>query len=216
MLKKSRNYCSVLYPQEDESHAKALDYIMSHFQSCSIVHDKDIDENGELKKSHVHVVFCFKNARSINSVANELGIQANYLEQVSDLNSYLLYLIHYDEGGKFQYSIDDVKGSFKNKLERLIKNQRIIDEDDAVIFIKDFITKSSSILTTDDLVTFCCSNGVYSHLRRSSYIFKSLLTEHNTFISNNPKDDVELYKYNLDTGELTEVKEGEINENIKL
>ncbi len=217
---KSRNYCAVLYPQEDNTHANALEYISSHFQSCYITHDRDTDEDGEIKKAHVHAVMTFKNARYQKSVASELGIEANYLEKVSNLDSYLLYLVHYDEPDKFQYSIDDVKGALKGKLDRLLKSESIPDEEEAVLFLKNYISNSHTLISVSDFVTYSCQNGLYKYYRRSPNIFNKMLDEHNNYIrSKADSDDLydDAYNLDLDTGELTELKErGGYIENNKL
>ena len=65
---------------DDESHIKAYEYIVNNLHYASIIHDKDIKEDGTFKKIHRHVVIRYLNAKTINAVANELGIKENYIE----------------------------------------------------------------------------------------------------------------------------------------
>ena len=65
---RSLNWCLVLYPNEDPTHKKALDYIIQHFSYAYIIHDKDILDDGSLKKEHCHVVIKFNNYRWRNAV----------------------------------------------------------------------------------------------------------------------------------------------------
>ena len=71
-------------------------------QYAYILHDKDCDDNGELKKAHWHIVFYFENARVISGVGKWLGLPESdyHLIQVSNFKSdTLLYLIHNDPRG---------------------------------------------------------------------------------------------------------------------
>ena len=112
---RSRNFNLVLY-DEDESHKNALDYIEKNCDYAMILHDMDTNEIGEIKKAHYHVVLRFPNAKWSTSLANDLGIGENYIEECRSLKRSLLYLIHYYDEDKYQYDIDDVKGSLKNRL----------------------------------------------------------------------------------------------------
>lgn len=81
-----------------------------------VVHDKDISDDGSPAEPHVHVMMCYKNARSIANVAKILGDKPQYIEKWdkrADLG--FSYLCHRNEGakGKYQYDITtDVKANF--------------------------------------------------------------------------------------------------------
>ena len=60
---RSRKFCLLLYPNEDKTHKKALEYIKLNYDYALIVHDKDTNENNEIKKAHTHVVVSFSNAK---------------------------------------------------------------------------------------------------------------------------------------------------------
>ena len=90
---KSRWLCGILYPDDNESHKKALSVILTKYNSLAINHDKDTylfdvtDENGDivhhkgdLKKPHYHFVVNFENARYISGFAKELGIEENVVQ----------------------------------------------------------------------------------------------------------------------------------------
>ncbi len=72
-----------------------------------IVHDKDIDENGNPEAVHIHVMFTFDNARSCSNVAKILGDKPQYLKawRRNDGNGYS-YLIHAAEKAKSKYQYD--------------------------------------------------------------------------------------------------------------
>lgn len=184
---RSRNWDLILYPLEDETHKKALEYIQNNYsQYAYINHDKDInEETGELKKQHTHVVISFKNPKFRNSLSLELGIAPNYMQKCDKLDKSLMYLIHYNNENKYQYDISEVLGTLKSKLERLILNKDKSEEEiiqELLYFIKVYPTH----LSITDFVEYVCTKGLYSHYRRSQSTFKMLIEEHNyeIFIKN--------------------------------
>lgn len=80
-----------------------------------IVHDKDIDEQGQQKEPHVHAMMTFENAHSLNSVARQLGDKPQYIEAwTKNKNNGYAYLTHRttDAKEKFQYNPAEVKANF--------------------------------------------------------------------------------------------------------
>ena len=72
---RSKVFLLLLYPDEDVTHAKALEYIKANYDYAAICQDKDtyledttindvLHKEGELKKAHYHVGVRFKNDRS--------------------------------------------------------------------------------------------------------------------------------------------------------
>ena len=70
---KSRSFCILLYP-DCSAHMDALNFIRQNYSYAAILHDKDLDDNGELKKPHFHVVIRFPNPRYVYSVIKQLNI----------------------------------------------------------------------------------------------------------------------------------------------
>lgn len=73
---RARNFNLVLYP-EDETHTKAIEYIERNYDYAIILHDRDCNEYGEIKKEHYHIVLRFKNAKWNTALAEELKITVN-------------------------------------------------------------------------------------------------------------------------------------------
>ena len=96
---------------------EALKKIEASYDYACILHDKDVDEDGVIKKAHYHVVLRFPNQTWSSALAKELGIADNYLEKPRSFDNALMYLIHYNDSDKYQYSIDDVKGTLKKRLK---------------------------------------------------------------------------------------------------
>jgi hypothetical protein len=164
---KFKYFTLVLYP-EDSNHCDLLNYLSNTYTCKYILHDKDINSDGELKKSHWHIVWQTPSPRTISSLKKELNIE--YLESVRTQKQMLAYLIHANDSNKYQYSVSELKGDLS------IENDT---EDNNILLILDFIENSDVELTIKQLNYFCAKNGLWSHYRRSSYIFIKTLEEHN-------------------------------------
>lgn len=107
-------FACVLYPEFDEDHAYILHYLGSlkglFPKIVYINHDSDVDENGEHKKNHVHVLFYKALRTRVSSMSKHLlGI---HVEGVNDWQSYAAYMLHStpDSRNKHLYDISELKG----------------------------------------------------------------------------------------------------------
>lgn len=75
-----------------------------------IFHDKDKDENGELKKRHMHV-FVKSHPLRLSAWADKFDLPENMIEIPKSVYACARYLIHADQPEKYQYNIDDVVSS---------------------------------------------------------------------------------------------------------
>lgn len=183
---RDRGHCLLLYP-DCEAHVKALQIIERSYDYAYILHDRDIMENGELKKPHYHVLLRFPNATWSTKVCKDLGIQENYIEKPRSFNSALLYLIHFNDTDKTQYSVDEVKGSLKH---RLVNEVNKIDktESEKIIELLDFIDSMAEPITIAGFSRYCASMGYWSEFRRSGGIFMRAIDEHNMMLRGNEND----------------------------
>lgn len=158
--------------------------IAQNYDYVYIKHDKDIDPNGNLKKIHYHIILKFNNYKWLKSLSDELNIPINYFEKINSLNNMLVYLIHYNNPDKYQYSLNDVFGtaSLKIKLNKCISNIENTEEDKIQIIL-DFIYSYPANLSYRDLVSFVLNKGLWAEFRRSANIIFKLLDEHKYFIS---------------------------------
>lgn len=181
MMKKFRSkyFTLVLYPTEDISHANALDYITQHYNYCYITHDNDLDDNNNLKKSHVHVVISFDNYRWNSSLSDELNIQVNYIQAVNNLENILKYLIHYNDETKFQYDIELVQGPLKSKLIKYLKQNSIKSESSEVKLIIEILESLNKYTSYLEFLKIICDNELYSTFRRNASFFSKILDEIN-------------------------------------
>ena len=185
---RSKYWTLILYEDSENLNFNFyVDYIKQNYIYLYIKHDRDYNEFGEIKKPHYHVVLKFDNYKWLSALSGELNLPGTYFQPVNSMNAILMYLIHFNQPQKFQYSLNDVVGSsvLKNKLIKLIKND--ILEEDKVLKLYDFISNSEYI-TLNELVKFALKNNIWSEFRRSSLIFIKLLEEHNKIYYNMRKE----------------------------
>ena len=171
--KQSRIFLGVLYP---DSTSYVFDDVLVRLRDtfaelAYITHDMDVDENGELKKAHVH--WCGKKSSSapISTIANSLGIEVNAIEFCKSWKYSLRYLIHADNPEKYQYTPDKVTANFpynaviEGKMEAM-KSRKIFN----------FINENPTV-TLNALAEWAFKEDVWSEYRRSYSIWASLLRE---------------------------------------
>lgn len=158
----------VLYPLEDMTHEKALQIIDKNFRYKAITHDRDTDENGELKKTHVHVVVKLDSTMTNAWLAEKLEIKENYIQKIYSLKGALDYLTHRYTPDKFQYDETDLIGDlelYDNKAEcEDMKLKGLLD----ICFIK----KPRDMR---ELIVLSSNAGMLEPLRKNSYLFTQLL-----------------------------------------
>lgn len=83
---------------------------------AAIIHDKDVNEEGDSVEKHVHVVLQFENQRSLEKLA-KLIIEpqvSSFQQWRGNVNNAYSYLIHQtkDAKDKYQYQLEEVKANF--------------------------------------------------------------------------------------------------------
>lgn len=173
---KSQNWVALLYP-EDETHAKAMEQLkVGKHRFAAILHDKDSDENGELKKPHWHIVFCFKYQRFASAIAKEFGIEPNYIQPTKARDKALRYLIHADDCDKYQYDASEVFGP----LASFIPQDSVkLPEREQVMALLDILHAMPVPSTYTQFLIAACNADLYSAFRRMGMGAIKLLEEHN-------------------------------------
>lgn len=173
---RSRVFCAVLYP-EDTTHAAAIARLESGgYNFAGILHDKDVDQDGNTKKPHWHLVIRFKNAVWNTAVAKELGIQLNYLEACKNVDGALCYLVHFGNDDKFQYEYEQTFGPLRLKLATLLADT---DEGTRALNILEIIEKSPGPIGYSEALKKVCAAGLYADFRRMGSFATCLIREHN-------------------------------------
>lgn len=177
-MKSSRAWEVVVYP-DSESYiaAEVLAKVVEYFaQWCYILHDKDVNDDGTLKKAHYHVYGKLDTPRTPQTIANALGVGVASLRAVSSWRAAVRYSVHLDHPNKYQYSVDDVVANFE--LVKLFT----VDDDVQAARIFSFIN-SSRCTTVSELTAWAFANGCYPALRRGFAVWSRLLSENSLYRS---------------------------------
>lgn len=110
MKTQGRYWAIEIYP--DSCIEKYDEYLKINGYKCAIspLHDKDVNEDGTLKKPHYHIEFIFNGSRKKETVINICEeLHANlYAKCLEDCQAYYEYLIHKNNPEKYQYNESDI------------------------------------------------------------------------------------------------------------
>lgn len=176
MGKKTRAFVSIGYPESLKDNW--LDTLSeTHVQTIiSPLHDKDTDENGELKKEHFHIMIIFdgpKVSEQAQKIFDDIG--ATKCQPVNSVRGQARYLCHLDNLDKYPYDtglVTCLNGADYYSLIELPSNKyQVIRE------MKDFI-RSNNIYSFSDFFDYCSDyneNWFRSLCDNSAYIIKEYL-----------------------------------------
>lgn len=168
--KKFRSFAGTLYPDSESYDCETLlSTIRSKFIDWAyILHDKDTDVNGVLKKPHIHWVGR-ATPRCLSVVANFLGLPENDIEVVKNFDNMVMYLIHLNDIDKFQYSPDDVETNLPN-IGQLLRRQSEGQ------IVKD-LASAKMQKSWYDLVQYAVETESYDVLRRNLGVIRLIWEE---------------------------------------
>lgn len=168
--KKFRSFAGTLYPDSESYDCETLlSTIRSKFIDWAyILHDKDVNENGELKKPHIHWVGR-ATPRCLSVVSNFLGLPENDIEVVKNFDNMVMYLIHLNDIDKFQYSPDDVETNLPN-IAQLLRRQSEGQ------IVKD-LASAKMQKSWYDLVQYAVDIDSYDILRRNLGVIRLIWEE---------------------------------------
>ena len=167
-LKPRSRYKGLILYDDDETHKIAIDLLKTNFIYKGILHDKDIDENGEIKKAHYHFVVRLDSAQTNDYLAKILGIKENYIQIVYSLKGALDYLTHSNQPDKYQYTKECLFGDLPMNLDNENK------ENDDFILLTNAIN-DGKCRTIRQLTSYAIEHDLLNTLRKNSYLFTQLL-----------------------------------------
>ncbi|MBS7377348.1 MAG: hypothetical protein KIG42_05085 [Paludibacteraceae bacterium] len=173
----------LLYP-DCEQHNEVLSVIKdSGIDFCGILHDKDVDETGNIKKAHIHLVL-WGVQTTISSLSSRLGLPENYISIRGTRVSRLRYLVHADNPEKYQYSPDVAFGS-PSGLKKFRESLNVSEDENDNVFSIISLLESYPQNEYVSLLTFVkdvCSSSLFPYYRRAQATFIELWRERNNFI----------------------------------
>lgn len=108
---KGRDWTFIVYPESAPEHwREILDKTYLRWIE-SPLHDKDVNEDGEIKKPHWHILLSFEGPVTLKAV-EKIALQLNCPEprKVGSGKGLVRYMIHKDNPEKYQYGIDEIVG----------------------------------------------------------------------------------------------------------
>lgn len=133
---KSKYFCCVLYPDSStydvDKVIKSLAEELLTF-ALSPIHDRDVENDGSLKKRHYHLLLAYSSATTLNNIRcwfNACGMPESDLHSVRVCASgvgYFRYLTHKDNPEKVQYDDKDIK-VFNDSNELFKKFSKTVSE----------------------------------------------------------------------------------------
>ena len=173
---KSRVWELELY-EDCERHREELKQIMTDIRCVGAYHDKDLKEDGTLKKPHYHCYYFFDNASSIGSVLKIFpNHEVNLIRSVKSVKGACRYLLHLDNPEKFQYTEDSLIGNIK-LCKKYLKTDDY--ECEGIQKIITYIESFDSKVFDSTVLWWCCQENLYSVYRRHAYIFSRIIDQHN-------------------------------------
>lgn len=151
-----RNFVTVVYPE-----SAPPDWLSILADQCipcfvSPLHDSDLNPDGEKKKEHYHVMFCFEGKKSLSQVESVCALIGGVgCLVVQSLRSMARYLCHLDNPDKHQYNIEDVRSfggaDYYSSINLPTDKYKILRE------IMDFIVLNN-MLCYADLLLYASEN----------------------------------------------------------
>lgn len=175
---RKRNFCLILYPDCPEQNELIARIVSDeyNFEYAGICHDKDITSEGDTKKPHWHFVVHLSNACTRSAFAKNLGIEERFVQDCKDYKGALMYLVHYKNQDKAQYSADEVQGVLSDKVRELTAKP---NETMATLNILDLLDSVNGKVKKNDFLRMVCQHGLYSAFRRNNFYINQLIIEHN-------------------------------------
>ena len=180
---RSRFFDLLLYP-DCEQHNDVLSVIKdSGIDFCGILHDKDVDEFGNLKKAHIHLVL-WGVQTTISSLSSRLELPENFISIRGTRESRLRYLVHADNPEKYQYSPDVAFGS-PSGLKKFRDSLKVTaDENDNVFSIISLLESYplDEYVPLSQFIKDVCASALFPYYRRAQTTFVELWRERNNLI----------------------------------
>lgn len=170
MADKYRVFSGVVYPDsESYDSVKVLETLKIKFKEWAYcLHDMDVTDDGELKKSHIHWVGR-GDPRTLSAVANFLCLSEHDIELGKNFKALVQYLIHLNNPEKYQYPADSVVTNI-SEIGQLLRN---LSEGQIV---KD-LASAKFRMSWYDLVQYAVENDAFDVLRRNTPLLKLIWLE---------------------------------------
>ena len=141
---KGRDWTFIVYPESapdnwrtvlDETHLRWIE---------SPLHDKDINADGEIKKSHYHILLTFDGPVTEKQVIKLIDpLNTPLPKKVGSARGLVRYMAHLDNPEKYQYSRDEIVGHCGADVESYFE-----------------LTKTSKMSVMKEIITYIYENKI--------------------------------------------------------
>lgn len=191
-IQKARYWCGILYPENMIDDWKDLIGDTLQLPGCFCIHDKDLDNDGDERKEHVHIMIAFPNTTtqkhvlSVFDLLSRPGCKAiSTCEAVISVRQMYAYLIHDTPGciKKNKYRYDDSDRILFNNFdigiyEQLSEHDRLeilqslltFIQENNICYFSDLFDYVSGLNDTSALLVFTSYSSVLDRLCRSNYV----------------------------------------------
>lgn len=145
--KRVRNFAFLIYEESMKSDWKERISELALPCFC-IYHNKDVNEDGDLKKPHYHILFLMDSMHSrnqITEIVEYIGGANGIYKDVINSKSYARYLCHLDNPEKHRYSVEDVI-SFGG-----------------LDYCRYIVTESDRVRVVKEIIEFCDVKKMYNY-----------------------------------------------------
>lgn len=182
---RTRSWTFILYPES--APANFIELLNSqHLQFVvSPLHEFDVNETGEIKKPHYHILIIFNGKKSfeqVNSICSSLNCPIPQI--CHNAKGLLRYFLHLDNPEKFQYNRDEIREFGGVDVDELLKLS-ITDEKVILKEIMAFI-RDNNILEYYEVLDYAADNNSRWYdllLTKHTYLLKTYLnSKRNNFL----------------------------------
>lgn len=172
MASRSRGFAFVLYPESaPENWRDIIDSF--HIQWAeSPLHCFDVNDTGEVKKPHWHIVLNFDSVKTIDQVKKLIEpLNCTIPIQLNSVKGMIRYMAHLDNPEKYQYPTDQIIGhggmdvadllrlSASARYQVIVKMCNFIAENNITEFYQLFDYAAQN--HTEDWLPLLCDNSAY-------------------------------------------------------
>lgn len=128
---------SIVFYDDTDIQTRLFDLILSKqmVAFAYIKHDKDVDDNGEIKKTHYHLYIEFAKRISDQFIRNYFNTEI--VTKCYNKNYYISYFIHLYDKDKYQYDRENIV-AYNINIDQCINNVAITS-DDEIELLNDLI-----------------------------------------------------------------------------
>lgn len=176
--KRVRNIELILWSKEELD--RCIDIVETEYIDYAyILHDKDIDDEGKIKKPHYHFRVFAVYQRTITAWATFFKVMPNDIQILENKRRSIRYLIHMDSPKKYQYSLLDVVTNIVD-IDYYF-NEDKSSEDTQLQNIFGYISAIQTYIYFREIKDYVLQNNYWGAYRRYYSIIKDVIIEHNRY-----------------------------------